>query len=306
MRAVKRILRYLKGTTDYCLKFLSPFKLYVYCDADWAGCPDTRRSTSRFCIYLGANCISWSSKKQPTVSRSSTEAEYRLIHDIYDSWISLDNFLLRDIGISLHHSPQLFCDNKSALYMSINPVFHARAKHIEIDYHFVRGKVALGALTTRYIYSFWASNCRYIYETSSKASLPIISSQDRSTFNHYLQLEKGWKGKQLKYVKCQLRNMSTKERSWIQYSEWSQQGNKETFFVYMEREILQNQFKPLKNLFQFLSYSRWLFLAFSFPTLVYTKWYLVWKESEGMRLLYVQISSQISVTILYNFSITTL
>nr|XP_033513602.1 uncharacterized mitochondrial protein AtMg00810-like isoform X2 [Nicotiana tomentosiformis] len=78
MRTVKRILRYLKGTTDYSLKFLSqsPFKLYGYCDAYWAGCPDTRRSTSGFCIFLGANCISWSSKKQPTVSRSSTEGEY--------------------------------------------------------------------------------------------------------------------------------------------------------------------------------------------------------------------------------------
>ena len=63
-------------------------------------------------------------------------------------WIT---FLLRDIGIPLPIAPQLFCDNKSALYMTVNPIFHARSKHIEIDYHFVREKVAVGALTTRYI-----------------------------------------------------------------------------------------------------------------------------------------------------------
>ena len=63
-------------------------------------------------------------------------------------WIT---YLLRDIGISLHNAPQLFCDNKSALYMTINPMFHAHTKHIEIDYHFVREKVAVGALITRYI-----------------------------------------------------------------------------------------------------------------------------------------------------------
>ncbi|XP_024018613.1 uncharacterized protein LOC112090776 [Morus notabilis] len=126
MKAVKRILRYLKGTMHYGIKFLaqSPFKLYEFCDADWAGCPDTRRSTTGFCIYLGANFISWSSKKQPTVSRSSSEVEYKAMASTTAElvWIT---FLLRDMGIKLSESPQLFCDNKSALYMTINPVFHA-------------------------------------------------------------------------------------------------------------------------------------------------------------------------------------
>lgn len=66
------------------------------------------------------------------------------------TWLT---FLLRDIGISLSHPPQLFCDNLSALYMTVNPLFHARTKHIEIDYHFVREKVAMGNLVTRFVSS---------------------------------------------------------------------------------------------------------------------------------------------------------
>ena len=152
MKAVKRILRYLKGMLHYGIKFLkqSTLSLYGFCDADWAGCPTTRWSTIGYYIYLGANCISWSSKKQPTVSRSSSEAEYRALASTTAElvWIM---FLLRDIGIKLHEAPQLSSDNKSALYMTINPVFHACSKHIEIDYHFVREKVAIGAFTTWYV-----------------------------------------------------------------------------------------------------------------------------------------------------------
>ncbi|XP_059277668.1 uncharacterized mitochondrial protein AtMg00810-like [Lycium ferocissimum] len=106
MKAVKRILRYLKGTLHYGIKFLahSPLKLYGFCDTDWAGCSDTRRSTTGYCIYLGANCISWSSKKQPTVSISSSEAKYRSMASTMAElvWIT---FLLRDVGIELHEPP---------------------------------------------------------------------------------------------------------------------------------------------------------------------------------------------------------
>ncbi|GKV27558.1 hypothetical protein SLEP1_g36720 [Rubroshorea leprosula] len=151
-RQVKRILRYVKESLHHGLRFYSTstFSLTGFCDVDWAGCPLTRRSTTGYCIFLGANCISWSSKKQPTIARSSAEAEYRALASTTAEivWIT---YLFRDIGISLPHPPQLFSDNLSALHMSINPVFHAQTKHIELDYHFVREKVALGTLITRYI-----------------------------------------------------------------------------------------------------------------------------------------------------------
>ncbi|KAK3037795.1 hypothetical protein RJ639_030714 [Escallonia herrerae] len=102
--------------------------LLLYVDdiilTDWARCPDTRRSTTGFCTFLGSNCISWSAKKQATVARSSTEAEYRALASTAAeiTWLS---FVLRDIGVYLSHPPALFCDNISALHLTINPVFPA-------------------------------------------------------------------------------------------------------------------------------------------------------------------------------------
>ncbi|KAL6329927.1 hypothetical protein AAG906_039842 [Vitis piasezkii] len=137
--------RYLKGTMEHGIRFFkqSSLRLTGFCDADWAGCTNIRRSTSGYCIFLGANCISWSSKRQPTISRSSAEAEYRsfVSSAVEITWLT---FLLRDIGIRLCEPPQLLCGNLSALHMIVNPVFHAHSKHIELDYHYVREKVANG------------------------------------------------------------------------------------------------------------------------------------------------------------------
>ncbi len=151
-KLVKRILRYVRGTTSLgiIIHASSTLDLYGFSDADWAGCPTTRRSTTGFCTFLGSNCISWSAKKQPTVARSSAEAEYRAMASTAAelTWLS---FLLRDLGISISRPPILHCDNLSALHMTINPVFHGRTKHIELDYHYVRERVALGALETRFV-----------------------------------------------------------------------------------------------------------------------------------------------------------
>ena len=78
---MKRLLRYIRGTVDLglVLHHSSSAKLVVYTDADWAGCPDTRRSTSGYAVFLGGNPVSWSSKRQPVVFRSSAEAEYRAV-----------------------------------------------------------------------------------------------------------------------------------------------------------------------------------------------------------------------------------
>ncbi|XP_043694594.1 uncharacterized mitochondrial protein AtMg00810-like [Telopea speciosissima] len=149
---VRQILCYVRGTLDHGLRIVhdSTLDLFAFSDSDWAGCPVTRRSTTGLCTFLGSNYISWSAKKQPTIARSSTEAEYHAMASTTAElmWLA---FLLRDIGIPQPRPALLFCDNLSALHMTVNPVLHARMKHIEVDYHFVREKLALGSLVTRFV-----------------------------------------------------------------------------------------------------------------------------------------------------------
>ena len=110
--------------------------LVAFCDADWAGCPDTCRSTTGFAVFLGSNLISWRAKKQPIVSHSTTKAEYRAA--AYTAaeiqWLRQ---LLLDLGVLVQVPIRLFCDNISATCLASNPVVHNRSKHIKVDYHFV-------------------------------------------------------------------------------------------------------------------------------------------------------------------------
>ncbi|KAJ9551935.1 hypothetical protein OSB04_015980 [Centaurea solstitialis] len=152
LHALKRILRYLRGTLDHGLQLhISPTSsLIAYSDADWGGCPATRRSTSGYCVFLGDNLISWSSKRQGTISRSSAEAEYRGVANAVaeTSWI---RNLLLELRCPTSKATIVYCDNVSAVYMSSNLVQHQRTKHIEIDIHFVRDKVALGHIRVLHV-----------------------------------------------------------------------------------------------------------------------------------------------------------
>ncbi|GJU02531.1 ribonuclease H-like domain-containing protein [Tanacetum coccineum] len=145
LSALKRILRYVQGTLNYGLQLFSSSTtdLVAYSDADWAGCPTTRRSTSGYCVFLGNNLLSWSAKRQPTLSRSSAEAEYRGVANAVAETCWLRN-LLRELHTPLSSATLVYCDNVSAVYLSSNPVQHQRTKHIEIDIHFVRDLVAAG------------------------------------------------------------------------------------------------------------------------------------------------------------------
>jgi hypothetical protein len=149
--AAKRILRYVKGSLSSRLLFQpGSLNLQAYADADWAGDPIDRRSTSGYVVFLGSTPITWVSKKQCTVSRSSTEAEYRSLASATAEvfWIRM---VLKDLGIFLPNPPILWCDNLSALTLASNPVFHARTKHIEVDYHFIREKVVRRDVVVKFI-----------------------------------------------------------------------------------------------------------------------------------------------------------
>lgn len=152
--ALLRVLRYLRGTLRRSLfmSSSSTLELRAYTDADWAGNPTDRRSTTGFCIFLGSSLISWRSKKQSVVSRSSTEAEYRAMADTSAELVWLRRLLL-DFGVTSSSPIPLFCDNQSALQIAGNPVFHERTKHIEIDCHFVRQQYLSGILSLPYISS---------------------------------------------------------------------------------------------------------------------------------------------------------
>jgi len=135
------VLRFLKGSIDRGLTYSkTPLQLNAFYDSDWVGNPDDRRSTFGFVVFLGDCLISWSAKKQPAVSRSITEAEYRTLSIITTKlfWLCM---LLCELRIPLPRAPIVWCDNISALALASNPVYHARTKHIEVDYHFVREKV---------------------------------------------------------------------------------------------------------------------------------------------------------------------
>jgi hypothetical protein len=122
-----------------------------YSDADWAG-SFNRKFTTGFCTFVGGNLVTWKSKKQNVVARSSAEAEYRAMASTASELVWLKQ-LLRDMGIEFNQPMKMYCDNNFARHIALNPMFHERTKHIEVDCHFVREKVQAKEIETPYIQS---------------------------------------------------------------------------------------------------------------------------------------------------------
>ncbi|CAH9080818.1 unnamed protein product [Cuscuta epithymum] len=150
--AALRVVRYLKGTPGQGILLSSSCNLLLtgWCDSDWASCPLTRRSLTGWVVFLGGSPVSWKTKKQHTVSRSSAEAEYRSMAALTAELKWLKSLLL-SLGVKHSQAMPMFCDSKSALYIAQNPVFHKRTKHIEVDCHYVRDALREGLITTHHV-----------------------------------------------------------------------------------------------------------------------------------------------------------
>ncbi|CAN6702167.1 unnamed protein product [Malus baccata var. baccata] len=164
--AVKRILRYLKGSLSHGITYSrGELIIKALSDDDWVGDPNDRRSTTGLVVFLGNNPISWSSKKQQTVSQSSTESEYRAL-------IRLDSTVAYISADQHSYTPILLCDNMSAIALSVNPVQHQKTKHIEIDVHFVRERVASKKLLVQFV----SSQKQFAYILTKGLNAPLFST----------------------------------------------------------------------------------------------------------------------------------
>lgn len=152
LMAVKRIMRYLKGTYDFGLYYKrnEKFELRAYTDADWGGNIDDRKSTSGGALFLGKRLVTWTSKKQTCTSQSTAEAEYvaAAINCTNIVWIK---HLMKGMKEEITEPVILYCDNTSAINISKNPVMHAKTKHIAIKYHYVRELVEDKEVKMEYI-----------------------------------------------------------------------------------------------------------------------------------------------------------
>ncbi|XP_022031366.1 uncharacterized mitochondrial protein AtMg00810-like [Helianthus annuus] len=144
-----KVLRYLKAASGTGIMFTktNSFHLTAFADSDWAKCIDSRRSVTGFCIFLGGSLVSWKSKKQSVVSRSSAEAEYRSMCSATCEVLWLIN-ILRELKVDVTIPVVLKCDSTAALSIAANPVFHDKTKHFEVDLFFLREKIASGQIKT--------------------------------------------------------------------------------------------------------------------------------------------------------------
>ncbi|GKC04050.1 ribonuclease H-like domain-containing protein, partial [Tanacetum coccineum] len=149
----QQILHYVWGTFEFGLQLYASSGSSLVAYSDWIGCLTTRSGS---CVFLGNNLLSWSSKRQHTLSRSSAKAEYRGVANVVAKTTWLGN-LLRELHTPLVTATLVYCDNVIAVYLSANPVQHQRLKHIEIDIYFVRDMVSMGHVRVLHVPSRYYS-----------------------------------------------------------------------------------------------------------------------------------------------------
>ncbi|XP_055825640.1 secreted RxLR effector protein 161-like [Solanum dulcamara] len=154
MDATLRVARYIKEALGLGLFMSSEVtkQLLAYCNSDWGAYLETRRSVTGYLIKFGGALISWKSKKQETVSRSSAKAEFRSMANCAAEVTWLIG-LFRDLGFQVDLPVRMVCDSESAIQIAVNPIFHERTKHIDIDCHFVREKICQGTLETEFTHT---------------------------------------------------------------------------------------------------------------------------------------------------------
>ncbi|XP_019241983.1 PREDICTED: uncharacterized protein LOC109222026 [Nicotiana attenuata] len=152
MEAAMRVVTYVKSCPGMgvLLSATCSDSLSAFCDADWAACPKTCKSVTGYFVKFGSSLISWKSKKQSTISRSSAEAEYRSLASTVAEVIWILG-MFKELGIPHSSFVPIYCDSKSAIQIATNPVFHECTKQIDIDCHFIREKVQQGLISTVYV-----------------------------------------------------------------------------------------------------------------------------------------------------------
>ncbi|XP_071723866.1 uncharacterized mitochondrial protein AtMg00810-like [Rutidosis leptorrhynchoides] len=151
-QATIRIVRYIKGEPGkgLLMKRENSLILQAYCDSDWASCILNRRSTTGYCIRFEDSTISWKSRKQRVVSRSSAEAEHRAMAETISelAWVK---GIIGELGVATSEPTELFCNSEAAIHIATNPVYHERTKHIEVDCHLIREQIQEKLIKTTHI-----------------------------------------------------------------------------------------------------------------------------------------------------------
>ncbi|KAK6159728.1 hypothetical protein DH2020_003109 [Rehmannia glutinosa] len=179
------LLRYLKGCHSLGLFYSSssPLTLQAYSDADWGSCSDTRKSLTGYCVLLGSSLISWKTKKQTTISRSTTEAEYRILGVTVCElkWLS---YLAVDFHVPMSLPIPLWCDNQAALHIVANPIFHEQTKHLDIDCHVVRNSYKDGFVLPQKVASHLQLADLFTKLLGKSGFFPLVSKLGMLDFHH--------------------------------------------------------------------------------------------------------------------------